>query len=252
MRRVGLMGCGNIAELLAGLELAGEVTAVFDRHADRAQSIAQHFCAKAFTEFEAFGAEPLDLVIEIASVSAVGQYGLSVLERSCDLMVLSAGALADEALLETLRSTAAANGVNMYLPSGALFGLDNAKVARFGGVERLSVRSTKPPASFGIEADERLCLFKGSARECIARFAANANAAVALGIAAKKEVQVELWADPSVSTNMHEILINGEFGEAVLKIDNRISPRKPSTSYLAALSVAAMLETLDDPVVVGT
>lgn len=252
MRRIGLIGCGNIAELITDFSLRDAITAVFDRHSDRADKIAEKCAAKAFTEFDRFINEPFDLVIEVASIGAVSAYADAVLQKQCDLMILSAGALADEQRKEQLVSIAKEKNRRVLIPSGALFGLDNAKVARYGGVGKLTMRTTKPPRSFGMQTDKRECIFKGSATECIKHYPRNVNAAVALSIAAQKEVQIELWADPSVVTNTHEVYISGSFGEARLKIENKPSPNNPSTSYLAALSVVAMINTLDSTLVVGT
>lgn len=252
MRKIGLIGCGNIAELITDFSLEGDIIAVFDRHSDRSDRIAKRCLAKAFTNFDQFISEPFDLVIEIASIGAIGVYGEAVLQKKCDLLILSAGALADEELQQRLLGIAKKRDRRILIPSGALFGLDNAKIARYGEVDKLTMRTTKPPKSFGIHTDKRECLFRGSAKECIRHYPRNVNAAVALGIAAQKEVQIELWADPSIVTNTHEVHISGSFGEAVLKIDNKPSPHNPSTSYLAALSVVTMINTLESTIVVGT
>ncbi|MEA1921406.1 MAG: aspartate dehydrogenase [Pseudomonadota bacterium] len=252
MKRIGVIGCGNIAELITEFSLGNDVTAVFDRHSDRSDRIAEKCSAKAFTEFDRFINEPFDLVVEIASIGAVRAYAEAVLQKQSDLLILSSGALADEELEQRLLRIAKERSRRILIPSGALFGLDNAKIARYGEVDRLTMRSTKPPKSFGIQTDKRRRLFRGSANECIKHYPRNVNAAVALGMAAQKEVQIELWADPSVVTNTHEVHICGSFGEAVLKIDNKPSPHNPSTSYLAALSVVTMINTLDSTIIVGT
>lgn len=252
MRRIGLIGCGNIAEIITGFSPRDNITAVFDRHSDRADKIAKKCSAKAFTAFEAFINEPFDLVIEVASIGAVRDYADAVLQKACDLMILSAGALADEQFKEQMVSIARAKNRRILIPSGALFGLDNAKIARYGEVDKLTMRTTKPPRSFGMQTDKRKSLFKGSAAECIKFYPRNVNAAVALSIAAQREVQIELWADPSVTTNTHEVHISGSFGKAIIKVENSPSPHNPSTSYLAALSVVAMINTLDSTLVVGT
>ena len=252
MRRIGVIGCGNIAGLITDFSLEGDIIAVYDRHADRSDRIAKKSSAKAYTEFDQFINETFDLVLEIASIGAVKEYAEAVLKKQCDLLILSAGALADEELEQRLFRIAEERNRCILIPSGALFGLDNAKIARCGEVDTLTMRTTKPPASFSIQTDRRECLFRGSAKECIRHYPRNVNAAVALGMAAQKEVQIELWADPSVVTNTHEVQICGSFGEAVLKIDNKPSPNKPSTSYLAALSVVAMINTLGSTIIIGT
>ncbi|MBU0960942.1 MAG: aspartate dehydrogenase [Proteobacteria bacterium] len=252
MKRIGVIGCGNIAGLITDFSLEGDIIAVFDRHSDRSDQIAKKCSAKAFTDFTQFIKEPFELVIEIASIEAVRAYAEAVLQMQCDLLILSAGAFADKNLKQRLLSIAKKRSRRILIPSGALFGLDNAKIARYGEVDTLTMQTTKPPKSYSIQTDKRKCLFRGGANECIKHYPRNANAAVALGMAAQKEVQIELWADPSIVTNTHEVHISGSFGEAVLKINNKPSPHNPSTSYLAALSVVAMINTRDSTIVVGT
>lgn len=251
MKRIGIIGCGNIAGLITEYSLGGDIIAVFDRHRDRAERTAKKSSAKAFTEFAQFIQEPFDLVIEVASIEAVATYGEAVLQVPSDLLILSAGAFADEKLKQRLLRRAREERRRILIPSGALFGLDNAKISRYGEVDTLSMRTTKPPKSFGIRTDTRQCLFQGSANECIKHYPRNVNSAVALGMAAQKDVQIELWADPSVATNTHEVHISGSFGEALIKIANNPSPHNPATSYLAALSVVTMLNTLDSTIIVG-
>jgi predicted dinucleotide-utilizing enzyme len=63
---------------------------------------------------------------------------------------------------------------------------------------------------------------------------------------------VELWVDPSVDRNVHELFIEGSFGETYIRVTNIPSPDNPSTSYLAALSILSLLNNLSDPIIVGT
>jgi predicted dinucleotide-utilizing enzyme len=65
-------------------------------------------------------------------------------------------------------------------------------------------------------------------------------------------VAVQLWADPAVTRNIHEIHVAGAFGETTILTQNLPSPDNPSTSYLAALSIITLLKNLDRPLVVGT
>jgi len=252
MKRIGLVGCGNIAALISAYPLKGEIVAVFDRHPERAERIAASVNAKDYSDFERFCDEAYDLVIETASVEAVQMYAEQLLVRGNDVMILSAGALADGALRKRLETLAAESGSRLHVPSGALFGLDNAKIAAYGGAERVTVCSTKPPQSLGIETAERRCLFKGDAADAVKMYPRNVNAAVALSIAAQKPVELELWADPGVTAITHEVHLEGVFGRATLRVENRPSPDHPSTSMLAALSVVALLNTMDGTLHIGT
>ena len=63
---------------------------------------------------------------------------------------------------------------------------------------------------------------------------------------------MELWADPAVDRNVHEIVAEGAFGDAYIRIRNVPSPDNPATSYLAALSILVLLRDLAEPIKVGT
>ena len=76
--------------------------------------------------------------------------------------------------------------------------------------------------------------------------------AATLSIASGSNVEVEIWADPGARDNCHVVHAVGEFGAVQIDISNRPSPDNPATSYLAALSVIALLRGLDAPLVVGT
>ncbi len=114
------------------------------------------------------------------------------------------------------------------------------------------LRTTKSPASLGLRIDERTLVFRGRADECVQAFPKNINVSAAIALAAGREVEVELWADPAVDRNIHEICVEGPFGDAYLRIRNVPSPDNPATSYLAALSILVLLRDLGEPIVVGT
>jgi aspartate dehydrogenase len=190
--------------------------------------------------------------LEAASVNAVRNYAETAIEHGKDIVLLSVGALAERSFRTHLEELARMRGHVIRIPSGALFGLDNLKIGRISTVDRLLLRTTKQPSSFGIEVKQRTLLFHGSASECIKHYPRNINVAVSLSLAAGQEAEVELWADPSATRNRHEVLFCGEFGETTIEVVNRPCPDNPATSYSAALSVLTLLQGLDQPLVIGT
>jgi predicted dinucleotide-utilizing enzyme len=101
-------------------------------------------------------------------------------------------------------------------------------------------------------ADGKRLIFSGKANECIKAFPKNVNVSVAMSLAAGLDTDVELWVDPAVDRNVHEIFVEGDFGEAHIQVTNVPSPNNQATSYLAALSILSLLEKMDDPIVIGT
>ena len=52
--------------------------------------------------------------------------------------------------------------------------------------------------------------------------------------------------------NVHELFVEGDFGEAHIEVTNVPSPDNQATSYLAALSILSLLSNLDNPLIVGS
>lgn len=170
-----------------------------------------------------------------------------------DVVVLSVGGLHDEVFRQEVRAEARRSGRRVYVPSGAVFGLDNLKVARVAPLERLVLKTTKHPGALGLAPDApRQCVFRGPAADAVRQFPKNINVSAAIGLAAGIDPEVELWADPDARSNRHEIEASGAFGSVSIRADNLPSPDNPATSYLAALSVLTLLKGLDDPLQVGT
>ncbi len=252
MLRIGLLGCGNIGNLLTAHAEGFTITALYDLFPERARDLAMRSEGVAYDTFEEFVGADVDLIVEAASIAAVRAHGEAVLASGKDLVVMSVGGLADLAFRTRLRQAAIASGRRIYIPSGAVMGLDNLKVGRIGGIDTVVLKTTKSPASLGLDISERTLVFRGRADDCVQAYPKNVNVSVALALASGNEVQVELWADPAVDRNIHEISAEGPFGTALLRIENVPSPDNPATSYLAALSILVLLRDLGEPIVVGT
>ncbi len=252
MLKIGLLGCGNIGHIIATHASGFEISAVFDKVSGRAQEIAAISGARACGDFGSFVNADFDIVVEAASIAAAKNYAIEVLTHRKDLVIMSVGALTDAGFREKIRTAALASGKKVYIPSGAIFGLDNLKIGRISRINRLLLKTTKSPASLGIDSDTRRKIFSGKANECIKAFPKNVNVSVAMSLAAGQDTDVELWVDPSVDRNVHELFFEGDFGETYIRVTNFPSPDNPATSYLAALSILSLLEKLSDPIVIGT
>jgi aspartate dehydrogenase len=252
MITIGLLGCGNVGHILAKHREEITIVALHDSVHSRAEELSRVIGIPAYETFEEFLSADFDIVVEAASVEAVKQYAETILAHGKDLVVLSVGALADDTFRKRLSRLAASLGRKVYIPSGAIIGLDNLKIGQIARIDRLMLRTTKNPRSLGIEADRKMLIFKGKANDCIKQFPKNINVAVALELAAGREAEVELWVDPDVDRNIHEVLVEGEFGEITICVRNMPSPENPATSYLAALSILTLLRNLENPIKIGT
>jgi len=212
------------------------------------------------------GDEKIQLVIEAASQDAVRQYAVKTLYKGKDLMIMSTGALLDDDLFKEISKIAKEKGKKVYLPSGAIVGLDNIKAAAVRFVDEVMLVTRKPPRSFegaplveerGIDLsklDNPLLLFEGSAREAVKLFPKNVNvsASLSLAVIGPDRTKVRIIADPQAENITHEIHVRGEFGEIMTRTVNRPFPDNPKTSYIAALSAIATLRKISGNIIVGT
>ena len=83
-----------------------------------------------------------DLLVEAASQAAVRSAAEAALSQGRDIMIMSVGALMDRALFSDLVALARRGGGRVFLPSGAIAGLDGIRSAREGGLT--SVTLTQP------------------------------------------------------------------------------------------------------------
>lgn len=154
----------------------------------------------------------------------------------------------------------------IYLPSGALTGLDGVKSAAVGRIDSVTLTTRKPPAGLsgapylareGIDLSslrEEKVIFEGSAEEAVEGFPRNINVAATLSLAGigVAKTRVRIIADPKISRNIHEIEVEGEFGRLISRTENLPSPSNPKTSLLAIFSAIATLKSLASPVRIGT
>ena len=251
MKTIAILGCGNIGTIVAQRLADAEVVAVYDQLPERRTTLAALCGAASCASFTELLSHKFDLLIEAASPEAVRAHAAEAIQARRTLVVLSTGALTDPDFRHQLEQQALAHGVNLHIPSGAVMGLDNLKIGRISRLSRFLLRTTKPPAALGVEVKEPTCLFQGKASDCIVQYPRNINVAISLSLAAGRECEVEIWADPAAGANRHQIFAEGEFGRVEITVENQPSPDNPRTSYLAALSVLALIDNFDRPIKVG-
>lgn len=269
---VGLIGCGAIGVVLAQAIDKGQagdthLIIVFDRNIEKAKILVQKMKSKpkiAKTFEELLDCEDVGLVVEAASQEAVKSYAVAVLKAGKDLMIMSAGALVDSSLASEICHVAKENNRKIYVPSGAIAGLDGVKASSIGRIERVILTTRKPLEGFtdnkqlkekiGGKIEKPMLVYEGPATEACKLFPSNVNVAATLSLAsvgADKTI-IRVIVDPLISRNIHEVEVKGEFGELKVHVENVPSVENPKTSYLAALSAIATLKKITEPLVIGT
>jgi aspartate dehydrogenase len=270
--RLGIIGGGTIARLLlqhirTGDLVGVEVVAIVGRtDASRGKGLAAEFGVAFVTGVDALLARRPEAVIEAASHEAVQTFGLPVLKAGTALIVLSAGALADDTLRVALESAAAQHGALLYVPSGGIGGLDALKAACIAGVDDVTIAVTKPAAAWkGIPYVERLgvdldrlsaplTLYDGPARAGVPHFPANVNIAAVLSLAGigLDRTRLKAVADPKLTHNTHYIDIRGKSGNISIKLENVPSAENPKTALLACYSALAAVKAMQGSARYGT
>ncbi len=266
MTRLGLIGAGGIAEL-ALTSLVKALDAPLDHvailvPADAAPQarVLLERCGPALaaatavhSDLKALLADRPDVVAECAGHVAVRDYGATVLEAGCDLIVISIGSLADDAIRGRLEAAAKSGGGRLVLPAGAVGGIDALASARLSGLEEVIYTGRKPPKAWkGTPAEKLLDLdtlkdaavfFEGSARDAAQTYPFNANVAATLAIAGigLDATKVRLVADPGVTRNVHEFAVRSGCGDFSVRLEGRPSASNPKTSQLAGYSMAREL-----------
>jgi aspartate dehydrogenase len=253
--KVGILGCGAIANIITNFSQEGklgvEIAFFYDRDMERAENLASQVDGRVVLNLEDM-VDEVDLVIEAASPQAVEQMVPLILEKGKDVLIMSVGGLMNHQTRKNLESIAKKNNAKIHVPSGAIVGLDGMKAASIGKIQNATLITRKPPRSLGIETKEETILYQGKASAAVEKFPLNINVAATLSIAAGMEIEVQIIADPQVDRNMHEVRVVGDFGEFRTVTENVRCAINPKTSVMAAYSAIKLLNSLNENLQVGT
>ncbi|MCC7518421.1 MAG: aspartate dehydrogenase [Verrucomicrobiae bacterium] len=269
LKRIGIVGCGAIGGQLARsivrfFQDRARLMVLCDLDERKARAIADELAP--VPEVLPMESVPVhcDLIIEAANGKVVRNLVPKALDMGRDVIVMSVGGLVE--IYEEAFALARRKNANLWIPSGAVAGIDGLEAAMTGGVTSVCLTTRKPPAALEgapYLAEKGLCpdglaeetvIFEGSARDAIRGFPQNVNVAATVSFAGLglDQTRVRVVTGPGISTNSHELEVEGAFGRMTTRTDNVPSPQNPKTSYLAVLSACAMLNEILNPVKVGT
>ncbi len=268
-KKISIIGCGAIGSELAqhvDSNMAKNVTllSILDIRPENAEALKLKLSNNSpllFNNFDDFvkseSFKEVELVIEAASQNAITSYLNQLISFKKDVLVMSVGAFANSAFFSEVSRNVESNDINIYVPSGAIAGIDALKSVK-NSVSYVTLTTTKNPNSlkdspffknnnFTVDSiKKRTLIFEGSAIEAVQNFPANVNVAALLGLAGigVEKTKVNVIADPSIRINKHEIKVIGKFGELIVRVKNIPSSTNPKTSYLAILSVIECLRSI--------
>lgn len=266
MKSIGIVGCGTIGKALLKAVEAGRLAVHVAGVTSRNEKSARAFLATLrdpplYLDRKELIAKS-DLVIEAAGQAVVPALAEEVFDAGRELMVISVGALLDHPeIMGKSRET----GCRLFVPSGAIAGLDGIKAASVGQISHVTITTRKPPeglegAPYLVERKISLAgmrqereVFSGSAREACRGFPANVNVSAAVSLAGigADRTRIRILAVPGLKRNCHDIEVEGEFGRLAVRVEN-VPSENPRTGRLTALSIIRSVQDVIDPVRIGT
>lgn len=268
MLKIGIVGCGTIGSSLARavqdrFRENAELVALCDTAEEKASGLAKTLKNKPRILPAEELVEECDFIIEASSKNYLPALLQLVIAKGNDILIMSTGGLIGN---EGLLKEAEEKGCRVYMPSGALCGIDGVKAARLGEIHRATLTTRKPPKGLAgapyivknkidlSRIEKETVLFEGTVEEAVEAFPQNINVAATLSMAGigPLKTRVRIITSPAYTTNSHEIEVEGDFGRLWTKTDNLPSKDNPKTSYLAVLSAIATLKGVMESIKVGT
>ena len=146
--------------------------------------------ATLFSDFQDFIESPqfnkIDMVIEAASIDAASIYGIDILKKGKDMMMMSIGVFSDYNFYKNTLQILKSKSNNIFLPSGAIGGIDVIRSVK-SHIESITLTTTKNNKSLkgapffknnNIDIDEiksKQTVFDGNADDAIKQFPSNVN-----------------------------------------------------------------------------
>lgn len=241
MKKIGIIGCGAIGTIISGAVEKGLVKCdeiiLYDYNMAKAENLEKslHVPVTVVKSLEEMiELEPV-VIVEAASQQAVRDYITRILAENIELIVMSVGALLDL----NVKSN------KIYIPSGAIGGLDAISSAALTGIDEVILTTRKNPRALDIDNLEEKLVYEGTAEEAVKLFPRGMNVAATLALTAQSEkVNVRVISDPKVNRNVHEIKIRWKLGDMLLKFANDPHPENPKTSALAAWSAINLVKEI--------
>jgi len=265
--KVGIVGCGNIGSNLARficteLKDSMSLTGIYDIDEKKAKAFISGLRSGAKLMPVDKLIEKTDLLIETAQIDAARDMIEKAVKRQKDIIVLSLGAFVRyPSLVGLIRKSKG----NVYIPSGAICGLDGIRSAAAGGIEKICLTTSKPPRSISgvpylekkkidvFKLKKRKLVFKGSVREAIECFPKNINVAAAISLASGcKDLEVRVEVDPALKRNRHKIEVFSKAARINIEVENMPSPENPKSSYLTVLSARSLLKKIASNIKIGS
>jgi aspartate dehydrogenase len=252
---LGIIGCGAIGtDVALAADKMKEIDRIYLHDIDikKINNLKKNLKKAEIKSVKEF-LENADVIFEAASHKAVDEYATDILQAGKDLIIMSVGSLFDNKFRQKLEEIAKSKHCKIYLPSGAVCGIDGVLSASIDEIDEVTLVTTKSPESLGRIIEKRTIIFEGNARDAVEEFPMNINVAASLSLAGVgfDKTKVQIVADPVVTRITHKILAHGKFGRLRAEVENMPNPKNKKTSYMASLSAIATLKKIVNPIQIG-
>ncbi len=243
--RIGIVGHGLIGsyvyeQITTRPELGLDAAFVHDQMPERVAGLPVEV---VLDDLEDFARRSPDMVAEFAHPSVTADHGARFL-RHTDYLPLSVTAFADAEVERTLLDTARAHGTRLYIPHGAVVGLEAIGEGR-DQWEEVKMVMRKNPANIDFSAHPELAaedittdtvLYDGPTRGLCGLFPRNVNAHAALALGGIGFDRTRSVFIAVTEGGVSDIEITARSPAAVLTI-RRVSPMKGVSGIFTLLSV---------------
>ncbi|HIE36205.1 MAG TPA: DUF108 domain-containing protein [Candidatus Omnitrophica bacterium] len=266
-KKIGIIGCGAIGRevsLFIERELKDNaiICALCDVEIKKAQDLRDRLRTKPkIADIDSLVKE-VDLIIECAHADCVGDVLRRVIDFKKEVIILSVGGLVKE---DKLLKEAQKKKVNVYLPSGAICGIDGIGALGLANIEKITLATSKPPSGFlGVDylkkkkinlrrIKKEKVIFKGKMKEAVKYFPQNINVSATLFFSSYfKNIEVVIKVNPHLHRNFHQIEVKTDKGNLKIEVENVPSRINPKTSVLAILSAQSLLKKIFSPFKIGS
>lgn len=182
--RVGVLGCGVIGRtLLEGIRSDPGMDIAWLYLRDPAKAPSWLSPDQIVTDVGQTLERPVDIVVE-ALVPDAARDLLPSLAAVADILPFTLTLMADPAFSDQLERVLADSGHRLFVPNGAIIGLDGiAAAAGAGLLQDVAIHTTKGPESLGLAAGTTGIVHDGSVRDACPKFQRNVNSHAALALA---------------------------------------------------------------------
>lgn len=259
--KLGLIGLGYIGtEIINNLyryKNKIKLHAIFDILEERVKEITQENknvrIMSSITDFD-----DCDIIIEAAIQQVTIDIFQKIVETKKIFIPMSVGAfITNDTLYQFYTSLSEDQKKKIKLPAGAIGGFDSINSIKLIGIKSAKLETNKPIKVFEnhpiikekniiLSKTEKTLIFQGNAKEAASTFpkSINVGARLALATLGPEKTIVEVYANPNIDKNIHEIKLESEVGYYNFSFQNNPSPTNPKTSWLAALSAIELLEQI--------